>query len=148
MYLRLQCIWKISLKIQVALVQSDSVVSDSLRLIDCNMPGFPILHHLPEFVQTHVYGVGEAIQPFHPLSSPSPPAFNLSKQQGLFQGVSSSNLPSPPLYFLHSLSQPLIFKSPITSMFIQAKWAFLISFSVSSVTPDTADHLFFLILLP
>ena len=105
MYLRLQCIWKISLKIYVALVQSDSVVSDSLRLIDCNMPGFPILHHLPEFVQTHVYRVGEAIQPFHPLSSPSPPAFDLSKQQGLFQGVSSSHQVAKVLELQHQSFQ-------------------------------------------
>ena len=61
----------------------------------------------------------------------------------LFPLPFSAKFTKSPLYFLHSLSQPLIFKSPIISMFIQAKWAFLISFSVSSVTPDTADHLFF-----
>ena len=55
----------------------------------CNTPGFPVLHHLPEFEQTHVHWVGDAIQPFCPLSSPSPPAFNLSQHQGLFQWVSS-----------------------------------------------------------
>ena len=52
--------------------------------------GFPVLHSLPEFAQTHVHRVGDAILPSHPLSSPSPPAFNLSKHQGLFQWVSSS----------------------------------------------------------
>ena len=46
------------------------------------MPGFPVLHHLLEFVQTHVHRVGDAIQPSHPLSSPCPPAFNLSQHQG------------------------------------------------------------------
>ena len=51
----------------------------------------PALHHLSEFAQTHVHWVGDAIQPFHPLTSPSPPAFNLSQHQGLFQWVGSSN---------------------------------------------------------
>ena len=53
-------------------------------------PGFPVLHHLPELAQTHVHWVGDAIQPFHPQSSPSPPAFNLSQYQGLFQWIGSS----------------------------------------------------------
>ena len=48
-------------------------------------PGFPVHHQLPEFTQTHVHLVGDAIQPSHPLSSPSPPAFNPSQHQGLFQ---------------------------------------------------------------
>ena len=47
-------------------------------------PGFPVLHHLPEFTQTHVHRVSDAIQPSHPLSSPSPPAFNLSPASGSF----------------------------------------------------------------
>ena len=46
--------------------------------MDCSTPGFPVLHHLPEFAQTHVHWVSGVIQPSHPLSSPSPPAFNLS----------------------------------------------------------------------
>ena len=52
-------------------------------------PGLPVHHQLPEFTQTHVHWVGDAIQPSQPLSSPSPPAFNLSQHQGLFQWVSS-----------------------------------------------------------
>ena len=59
--------------------------------MDCSTPGFPLLHHLSEFAQTHVHWVGDAIQPSHPLSSPSPPALNLSQHQGLFQWVSSSH---------------------------------------------------------
>ena len=47
--------------------------------MDCTMPGFPVCHQLPEPTQTHVHRVGDAIQPSHPLSSPSPPAFNLSQ---------------------------------------------------------------------
>ena len=58
--------------------------------VDCSTPGLPVLHHLPELAQTHVHWVGDAIQPFHPQSSPSPPAFNLSQYQGLFQWIGSS----------------------------------------------------------
>ena len=65
-----------------------SVASDSLRPMDCSMPGLPVHHQLPKFTQIHVHWVGDAIQPSHPLSSPSPPALNLSQHQGLFQGVS------------------------------------------------------------
>ena len=53
--------------------------------MDCSTPGFPVLHYLPEFAQTHVRGVGDAIQPSHPLSSPSLVTFNLSHHDGLFQ---------------------------------------------------------------
>ena len=56
---------------------------------DCSTPGFPVHHQLPELNQTHVYQVGDAIQPSHPLLSPSSPALNLSQPQGLFQWVSS-----------------------------------------------------------
>ena len=59
--------------------------------IDCSMPGFPVYHQLPELAQTHVHRVCDTIQPSHPLSSPSPPAFSLSQHQGLFQWVSSSH---------------------------------------------------------
>ena len=52
--------------------------------MDCSMPGFPVLHYFPEFAQTHVHWVSDAIQPSHPPSSPSP-AFNLSQHQGIFQ---------------------------------------------------------------
>ena len=54
-------------------------------------PNFHVHHQLPEFAQTHVHWVGDAIQPSHPLLAPYPPSFNLSQRQGLFQGVSSSN---------------------------------------------------------
>ena len=58
--------------------------------IDCSMPGIPVHHQLLKLVQTHVHWVGDAIQPFHPLSSTSP-SLNLSQHQGLFQWVSSSH---------------------------------------------------------
>ena len=51
------------------------------NLMHCRRPGFPVLHYLPEFALIHVYWVGDAIQPSHPLSSPSPPALNLSQHQ-------------------------------------------------------------------
>ena len=71
---------------------SGSVAQSCVTLcnpIDCNTPDFPVLHHLLEFAQTHVHWVGSAIQPSHPLSSPSPPAFNLSQHLVLFQWVGS-----------------------------------------------------------
>ena len=57
--------------------------------VECSTPGLPVHHQLPELTQTHVYRVGDAIQPAHPLLPPSPPAFNLSQHQGLFRLVSS-----------------------------------------------------------
>ena len=57
--------------------------------MNCSTPGFPVHHQLPESTQTHVYWVSDAIQPSHPLSSPSPPTLNLSQHQGLFKWVSS-----------------------------------------------------------
>ena len=59
--------------------------------MDCSTPGLPVHHQLPEFTQTHVHWVGDAIQSSHPLSTPSPPTFNLSRYQGLFNWVSSSH---------------------------------------------------------
>ena len=75
-------------------VQFSSVAQSCLTFcdpMDCSIPGLPVLHQLPEFTQTHVHWVGDAIQPSHPLSSPSPPTFYLSQHQGLFQWVSSSH---------------------------------------------------------
>ena len=75
-------------------VQFSSVAQSCPTLCDsmnCSMPGLPVQHQLPEFTQIHIHWVGDAIQPSHPLSSPSPPALNLSQHQGLFQWVSSSH---------------------------------------------------------
>ena len=69
-------------------VQFSSVAQLCPTLCDpmnCSTPCLPVHHQLPEFTQTHVHQVGDAIQPSHPLSSPSPPAPNPSKHQGLFQ---------------------------------------------------------------
>ena len=73
-------------------VQFSSVTQSCPTLCDpmhYSMPGLPVHHQLPESTQTHVHHVGDAIQPSYPLSSPSPPAFNLSPHQGLFLWVSS-----------------------------------------------------------
>ena len=79
---------------KLASVQFSSVTQWCPTLCDPmnrSTPGLPVHHQLPEFTQTHVHRVDDAIQPSHPLSSPSPPAFNLSQHQGLFQRVSSSH---------------------------------------------------------
>ena len=73
--------------------------------MNCSTPGFPVHYRLPEFAQTHVHRVGDAIQPSHPLASPSPPTFNLSQHQGLFQRVSSS----------HQVAKVLIFRTDFLS---------------------------------
>ena len=75
-----------------SLLFSRSVVSDSLWPRGLSTPGLPVLHHLPEPAQTHVHWVGDAVHPSHPLSSPSPPAFNLSQHRGLFQWVNDVSL--------------------------------------------------------
>ena len=75
-------------------VQFSSVAQSGLTLCDPmnhSTPGLPVHHQLPEFTQTHVHRVGDAIQPSYPLSSPSPSAPNPSQHQGLFQWVNSSH---------------------------------------------------------
>ena len=74
--------------------QIRSVAQSCLTLCDPmnhSTPGLPVQHQLPEFTETHVHRVGDAIQPSHPLSSPSPPAHNPSQHQSLFQWVNSSH---------------------------------------------------------
>ena len=103
--------------IQFSSVQFSSVTQSCLTLedpMDCSMPGFPAHHQLPELVQTHVHWAGDAIQPSHPLSSSSPPAFNLSQHQGLFQWVSSSHQAAKVLKFqLQHQSFQWIFRTNI-----------------------------------
>ena len=71
-----------------SVVQSCPTLCDPM---DCSTPGFSVHHHLPELTQTHVHLVGDAIQSSCPLSSSSPPTFNLSQHQGLFKWVNSSH---------------------------------------------------------
>ena len=82
---------KAEIKALILSVQFNSVSQSCLTLCDpmeCSTPGFPVHHQLPELAQTHVHQVSDAIQPSHPLLSPSSPAFNLSQHQGLSQWVS------------------------------------------------------------
>ena len=86
--------WRIKIAESVNRCSCCSVTQSCLTFcdyIDCSMPGFPVLHSLPELAQTHVHWVSDAIHLSQPLSFPSPPAFSLSQHQGLFQGVSSFN---------------------------------------------------------
>ena len=92
--------WNLVIEVLATILLSEEGILRQVRLVaqscptlwdpmDCSMLGFPVHHQLPEFAQTHVHRVGDTMQPSHPLSSPSPSAFNLSQYQGLFQGVSS-----------------------------------------------------------
>ena len=83
-----------SLSWSFTVYQFSSVAQSCLTLCDpmnCSTPGLPVHHQLPEFTQTHVHWVSDAIQPSYPLLSPSPPALNLSQHQGLFKWVNSSH---------------------------------------------------------
>ena len=89
-----------------------SVIKSCLTLCDpmhWSTPGFPVPHYLPEFAQARIHWLGDAIQPSHPLSSPSPPALNLSQHQGLFQWVGSSHQVAKVLELQH-LSFQCIFR--------------------------------------
>ena len=75
-------------------VQFGSVTQSCLthcNPVDCSMPGLYVYHQPPEFTQTHIHWVSDAIKPSHPVLSPFPPAFSLSQHQGLFKWVSSSH---------------------------------------------------------
>ena len=88
-------------------VQFSSVAQSCTTLWDpmnCSTPGFPVQHQFPEFTQTQVRQVGDAIQPSHPLSSPSPPAPNTSQHQSLFQWVNSSHEVAKTKYWSFSFS--------------------------------------------
>ena len=86
--------WRFTKVLFIFPLQFSSVIQSCLtlcRTMNCSMPGLPVHHQLPEFTQTHVYWVSDAIQTSHPLSSPSSPALNLSQHQDLFKWVSSSH---------------------------------------------------------
>ena len=93
---------RLSIPTSVSSVQFSLVAQSCPTLFDpmaCSTPGFPVHHQLPELTQTQFHWVCDANQPSHPLSSPSPPAFNLSQNQGLFQWVSSSHQAAKVLEF-------------------------------------------------
>ena len=84
----LSCLSLSSVQFWTSVAQSCPTLCDPMN---CSTPGLPVHHQLPEFTQTHVHRVSDAIQPPHPLSSPSPPIPNPSQQQSLFQWVNSSH---------------------------------------------------------
>ena len=87
-------LWQERLLGNISPHQFSSVIQSCPTLfdpVDCSTPGLPVHHQLPQFTQTHAHWVGDAIQLSHPLLSSSPPTFNYSQHQGLFQGVSSSH---------------------------------------------------------
>ena len=104
--------------------------------LDCSTPGLPVHHQLPEFTQTHVQRVGDAIQPSHPRSSPSP-APNPSQHQGLFQWVNS----------LHEVAKLLEFQLQHQSFqwIFRTAWISLLSKGLSKVFSNTTvqKHQFF-----
>ena len=105
-------IYKFSLVTQVCPTLCDPM--------DCSTLGFPVHHQLPEFTQTRVHWVGDAIQPPHPLSSPSLPTFNLSQHQGLFQWN-----------FSFSISPSNEYSGLISFFFSEFFFFFLISFRMN-----------------
>ena len=113
-----------------SVTQSCPTLCDSM---DCSTPAFPVHHQLPEFTQTHVHWISDAIQWSHPLSSPSLPAFNLSQHQGLFIWVSSLHQVAKVLEFqLQHQSFHWIFRTDCSSHGAYKQW-FLISGRPKSV---------------
>ena len=108
--------------------------------MDCSMPGFPVHHPLAELAQTHVHRVGDAIQPSHPLSSPSPPALNLAQHQGLFKWVSSSHQVAKVLKFQlqHQSFQWIIYL--LANIGYQYKYQFSCSVVSDSLQPHGLQH--------
>ena len=93
-------LWYFAVEIVLLLFSQCLTLCDHM---DYSMPGFPVLHHLPEFAQIHVYWVSDAIQLSHSLLPPSPPAFNLSQHQGLFD-ESALRIRWPKYYWSFSFS--------------------------------------------
>ena len=128
---------------QFSSVQFSSVAQSCpslCNLKDCSTPGLPVHHQLQELAQTHVHGAGDAIQPSHPLSAPSPPAFTLSQHQGLSQRLSSSHQVAKgleyPLTFitgrLHLWTTILQWPLPLHPLPLYPPiWSFLCFFSLS-----------------
>ena len=87
--------------------------------MDYSTSGFPVLHYLPEFAQIYVHWIGDAIQPPHPLSSPSPPASNLSHHRGIFKWINSSHQVAKILELhthTHDLEKPIFLLIHIAEM--------------------------------
>ena len=108
---------------------NSSVVQSCPTLCDArnrSTPGLPVHHQLPESTQTHVHWVGDAIQPSHPLLSPSPPALNLSQHQGLFKWVSSS----------HQVAKPVTKRKILCNFVIPLIW----DINISQIDGDRKEN--------
>ena len=116
--------------------------------MDCSTPGLPVHHQLPEFTQTHAHWVSDAVQSSHPLSSPSPPTFNLSEHHGLLQWVGSSHqvvqvlecIGSPFLHILTSARLLLLTVVPLTALTVALSalpwWVVMLSISLHVCCPS------------
>ena len=129
-------------------VQFSSVVQSCPTLCDpmnCSMPGLPVHHQLLESTQTHVHWVGDAIQPSHPLSAPSPPALNLFQHQSLFQWDNSSRQVAKVLEFQLQHQSVLPMNTQDWSPLEWTDWISLQSKGLPRVFSNTAvkKHLFF-----
>ena len=121
--------------------------------MDCNTPGLPVHHQLPELAQTHVHQVADTIQTSRPLSSPSPPALNLFQHQGLFYWVSSSHQETKYRSFSFSISSSnehpglISFRMDwldlLETLISKARKKLLISYFCISVPYDEKDYFFF-----
>ena len=130
-----------SSSVQLSLIQSLSHVQ-FCNHIDCSTPGFHFHHHLPELDQTHVHWVDEAIQPSHPLLSPSY-SFNISQHQGLFKWVSSLHQAGIELDFSFSISHSNEYSGLVS--FRWTGWIFLQFKGLLSIfsTTTVQKHHFF-----
>ena len=129
-------------------IQFSSVAQLCLTLCDPmnrSTPGFPVHHPLPEFTQTHVHQVRDAIEPSHPQSSPSPPAPDPSQHQSLFQRVSSSYEVAKVLQFHSALASVIPMNTQDWSPLGWTGWTSLQSKGLSRVFPNTTvqKHRFF-----
>ena len=116
-----EVIYRLSVSVQFSSVaQSCLILCDPMNR---STPGLPVHHHLPEFTQTHVHRVCDAIQPSHPLSSPSPPAPNPSQHQSLFQCVNSSHEVAKVLSFSFSI----ILSKEIPGLIFRMDWLDLLA---------------------
>ena len=116
--------WSYLLKLEILFLCCYCIVVQSCATLcnpmDCSIPSFPVLHNFLDFAHTHVYWAGDAIQPSHPLSSPSPHALNLSQHTWFGQGH--------PLHFVTRAAickKHLLFAQPGPSCFLS--WTYLIS---------------------
>ena len=139
-----------NLRYIIIFISCCSVAKSCLTLCDpkdCSTPGFPVLHYLPEFAQTLVRWVSDAIKPSHPLLPPSPPALNLSQRQGFFpmsrlfasEGQSIGTLASASVFLVNTLGWfPLRFIS--NSAYYNLSLSYMFTVCFNSLPLDNKFH--------